>query len=93
MRTGQIVACVCHIAVIILRKELLTTFSGIPTSIGGLFLTADATLASPETSESSPGRQLHAPRHDPAPACARPYRNSSCLLCLGHKKEKAKLAM
>jgi hypothetical protein len=41
------------------RKELLTTFSGIPTSIGGLFLTADATLASPEPSESSPGRQLH----------------------------------
>jgi hypothetical protein len=35
-------------------------FSGIPTSIGGIFLTADATLASPEPSESSPGRQLHA---------------------------------
>jgi hypothetical protein len=40
-------------------QELLTTFSGIPTSIGGLFLTADATLASPEPSESSPGRHLH----------------------------------
>jgi hypothetical protein len=38
----------------------LTIFSGIPTSIGGIFLTADATLASPEPSESSPARQLHA---------------------------------
>jgi hypothetical protein len=41
-------------------EELLTTFSGIPTSIGGLFLTTDATLASPEPSDSSPGRKLHA---------------------------------
>jgi hypothetical protein len=31
---------------------LLTTFSGIPTGIGGLFLTADATLVSPESPES-----------------------------------------
>jgi hypothetical protein len=36
------------------------TTSGIPTSIGGIFLTADATLASPEPSESSQARQLHA---------------------------------
>jgi hypothetical protein len=42
------------------RKELITTFSGIPTSIGGLFLTADATLASPEPPESLPARQLRA---------------------------------
>jgi hypothetical protein len=40
--------------------ELLTTFSGIPTSIEGLFLTADANLASPEPSQSSLGRRLHA---------------------------------
>jgi hypothetical protein len=52
-------------------KELLTIFSGIPTSIGGLFLTADATLASPEPPESSPARQLQAlptTRDDSIPA-------------------------
>ena len=43
-----------------LYKEVLTTFSGIPTSIGGIFLTADATLVSPEPPESSPARQLQA---------------------------------
>jgi hypothetical protein len=32
-------------------KELLTTFSGIPTNIGGIFLTADAPLASPQPPE------------------------------------------
>jgi len=52
-------------------KELLTIFSGIPTCIGGLFLTADATLASPEPPESSPARQLQAlptTRDDSIPA-------------------------
>jgi len=52
-------------------KELLTTFSDIPTSIGGLFLTADVTLTSAEPPESSPARQLQAlltTRDDSIPA-------------------------
>ena len=55
----------------LLCKELFTTFSGIPTSIGDLFLTADATLAPPEPPESSPARQLQAlptTRDDSIPA-------------------------
>jgi hypothetical protein len=37
-------------------KELLITFSDIPTNIGDIFLSADATLASPEPPKSSLAR-------------------------------------
>jgi hypothetical protein len=40
--------------------EALSTFSGIPTSIGSLVLTAEATLVYSEPPESSPARQLQA---------------------------------